>query len=409
MKTEDSTPRLCVVRFGWQPFIMSPVYHLVDALHAEGVATTIVKGRARLQPGQQEEPHPRADMRYMGLALRRLTHLPVVGPVFQLLAWLEFVARAAWRAWRVPAGCYCAVDVDTLPAAWLAARLRGKPLIFYSYELYADRDWVPLKWFWRGVERWFIHRADLVVACEPNRAERLQTQFGLRERPLVVHNVSPRLETVPARGRIQEILAARGIQATCVFYYHGWIQRARCADAFIEALAGVPEGAVLFFVGQCEPALQAALEARVAALGLGQRVIFHGTVHTDDLLPLAASADVGLQAQRNIGLNAYYCAPIKLFQYFAVGLPVIASDFPGMRTIVAEHEAGLCVDPESVAAIRTAMCTLAADPALRARLGANARRTALERFHYAHEARPLLNFILARLDRPVLAEAERVT
>ncbi|NJL72924.1 MAG: glycosyltransferase family 4 protein [Candidatus Competibacteraceae bacterium] len=47
-------------------------------------------------------------------------------------------------------------------------------------------------------------------------------------------------------------------------------------------------------------------------------------------------------------MNHRFCAPIKLFQYLMAGLPVIASNFPGMIDVVERNEVGICVDPENV-------------------------------------------------------------
>jgi glycosyltransferase involved in cell wall biosynthesis len=65
--------------------------------------------------------------------------------------------------------------------------------------------------------------------------------------------------------------------------------------------------------------------------------------------------------------------PTKLFEYLALGLPVIASDFPAWRDIVERHACGICVNPEDPRAIAAAIEYLHDNPEERARLGANAR------------------------------------
>jgi glycosyltransferase involved in cell wall biosynthesis len=113
------------------------------------------------------------------------------------------------------------------------------------------------------------------------------------------------------------------------------------------------------------------------------RVIVHGMVPSSELDEWAASAHVGLQVQRNVGLNSYYCAPIKIHQYFAVGLPVLAPNFPGMIDLVEKQGLGLCADPESVDAIREGMRRLLFDDAFRGECAANALR--LSHAHYCYE------------------------
>jgi glycosyltransferase involved in cell wall biosynthesis len=57
----------------------------------------------------------------------------------------------------------------------------------------------------------------------------------------------------------------------------------------------------------------------------------------------------------------------------ACGTPAVASDSPGLRESVRSGETGLLVPHGDVAALGEALCTVARDPALRARLGLGAR------------------------------------
>ena len=47
--------------------------------------------------------------------------------------------------------------------------------------------------------------------------------------------------------------------------------------------------------------------------------------------------------------------PIKMFEYMAAGLPFVASDFPLWKSIVAESQAGICVNPSDTAAVQKAI------------------------------------------------------
>jgi glycosyltransferase involved in cell wall biosynthesis len=60
----------------------------------------------------------------------------------------------------------------------------------------------------------------------------------------------------------------------------------------------------------------------------------------------------------------------------AAGKPIVASDIGGLRDIVADGETGLLVPPGDSAALGAAMARLAADPDLRARMGAAAAQRA---------------------------------
>ncbi|MBK8915500.1 MAG: glycosyltransferase family 4 protein [Phycisphaerales bacterium] len=62
-----------------------------------------------------------------------------------------------------------------------------------------------------------------------------------------------------------------------------------------------------------------------------------------------------------------------LLEANAMGLPVIATNISGCRDAVADSETGILVPPRDADALAAAMLTLARDPALRARMGADGR------------------------------------
>ena len=388
-----SPKRVCILRIGWQPFIDEPLKNLIGGLADRGIEVTFLKSRARPDLGLPEEMHPKATSRIFPLFFKRFSKVPVIRPLILFLGWCEFALRCAWMGYGVKPGMVIAIDVDVLAAGWLLAKICGAKLFFYSFELYTDRPNVPAKAFWDFLERVFIGRADLVAACESNRARVLQERYHLATCPITALNVPTRGEISERTDAIHRLLAEQGKPCGKVIYVHGWISHIRCADVFVRAMRQVREDALLFFVGPVEPSYKQELMALAQTCGVADRVVFQGVVPGDILLTLAASADIGLQIQRNVGLNSYYCAPGKLFQYFAVGLPVVASNFPGMVEVVEKNEVGLCVDPEDDAAVASAINRILDDDALRQRMSQNALRVAREKYCYEIEGKPLLDAV----------------
>ena len=66
--------------------------------------------------------------------------------------------------------------------------------------------------------------------------------------------------------------------------------------------------------------------------------------------------------------------PYSLLEGAAAGRPLIGTDIPGIRCAIQQDQTGLLVRPRDEAALCQAIETLVSDPALGARLGANARR-----------------------------------
>jgi len=113
----------------------------------------------------------------------------------------------------------------------------------------------------------------------------------------------------------------------------------------LEALARLPEQVKGVFVGDGD--LRAAYVERAHALGLANRVFFPGRVSEDSLVDHYRLADVTVLPSTTMG-EAF---GLVLLESLACGTPVIASNLPGVRTVVAEGVDGWLVAPGDVDAL----------------------------------------------------------
>jgi glycosyltransferase involved in cell wall biosynthesis len=118
-------------------------------------------------------------------------------------------------------------------------------------------------------------------------------------------------------------------------------------------------------------------------------VKFDGWVSRTAIADILANSRAGLlliQPVRHemVGL------PIKLFEYMAAGLPVIASDFPLWRKMIDEAGCGLLVDPEDHAAIGDAIAWILDHPEEAAAMGARGRAAVIANYSWASEEQKLL-------------------
>jgi glycosyltransferase involved in cell wall biosynthesis len=114
-------------------------------------------------------------------------------------------------------------------------------------------------------------------------------------------------------------------------------------------------------------------------------VLFTGAIAHDRLAACLAAADIGVapfDLSRHPPLRlAFYWSPLKIFEYMAVGLPVVAPALPRLRRLIEHGREGLLYDPGDPRGLDSALDVLA-DPALRRRLGQAARDRVVRDFSW---------------------------
>jgi glycosyltransferase involved in cell wall biosynthesis len=117
------------------------------------------------------------------------------------------------------------------------------------------------------------------------------------------------------------------------------------------------------------------VSSALAKCGLQQAATFTGAVAPEQVPGLLASMDVAVAPYPP--LSRFYFSPLKVYEYMAAGLAVVASRI-GQLQLLIEHEAdGLLVSPGDPLALAAALERLLYDEALRQRLGQNARAKVL--------------------------------
>jgi glycosyltransferase involved in cell wall biosynthesis len=114
-------------------------------------------------------------------------------------------------------------------------------------------------------------------------------------------------------------------------------------------------------------------------------VVFTGAVPHDRLPACLAAADIGVApfdpAQHAPLQLGFYWSPLKIFEYMATGLPVVAPALARLGRLVEHGREGLLYDPSDPRALDRTLVALA-DPDLRARLGRAARARVVRDFSW---------------------------
>jgi glycosyltransferase involved in cell wall biosynthesis len=209
-----------------------------------------------------------------------------------------------------------------------------------------------------GLERRWATSADAVLTVNDAYAEILERVLRIPRPPVVMNCPERWTPPEPPPDRIRERLGLDA--ATAIVLYQGNLMTERGIEESMEAILDVP-GAALVLLGYGG--------SRDAYLAMAAEPRYRGRVHVlppvppTELLAWTASADALVMAIQPTTLNHRYTTPQKLWEAMAAGVPVVASDLPGMAPIVNTTGCGVVCDPTEPASIAAAIRKILEAPA----------------------------------------------
>jgi len=300
---------------------------------------------------------------------------------------LHTVPLVFYRAWRERAALYHFHDPELIPIG-LLLKAAGKRVIYDVHEDLKSQI-LTKPWIWpplagivarlsRAMERLGERSFDGLVAATPQIMDIFPSA-----RSVTVQNFPDPTELGPG-GSLP--YAERPPQVA----YVGSLTQVRGIVEMVSAMANLPPAvpAELVLAGRFAPL---GLERSVRQEPGWQRVRYLGWCARAQVAEILGAARVGLVVLHPVPnyLDAY---PVKLFEYMAAGIPVVASDFPLWRRIVTEAGCGMLVDPREPRQIAEAIAWLLGNPERAAQMGEAGREAVLSRFNWDSEGRKLLRF-----------------
>ena len=326
----------------------------------------------------------------------RIVDLATGGSADWLAAWW-----ATWEGWAAQAVAiapvaevWAANDIFTIRAGLRAQRRHGGLIVYHVRDLVIDSGPYLQRPGWARasltrLERRVIDRSRAVVTTTAAMADWLRVRYRPHAPIVVTHNCPARPGPEPAP-RTGTLRSAAGVGPDVpVAMYAGGLRTGRGIEPFLDALmepelAGV-HGVLLGYGELEEPLKRRALEDR-----------FGGRLHVVPAFPLdsyvsaLADADVSLALFQPDTPSHRAVIPLKLFEALAVGVPVVASDTPGLRGVLFEDAAGrlgVVCDPTDPKAIAAAIASIVELPRQEAdALRKRCHHAAYERWNWEREA-----------------------
>lgn len=175
--------------------------------------------------------------------------------------------------------------------------------------------------------------------------------------------------------------------------YIGGVRPDRGSLTVLRALARLGERGLhvgWVCVGPVEPDHRRDLEGEAAALGVAD-VLFTGYLPPWEGLRRMARCHAGLALLRPTP-NYVGSYPTKLFEYMALGLPVVVSDTPLCRKVVEDARCGFVVDFDDPESLAEALAAILENPERAEELGQRGRDAVRSRYNWHLEEENLLKF-----------------
>lgn len=244
-------------------------------------------------------------------------------------------------------------DLDTLPACFLASRIKTVPLLYDSHEYFTE---VPelqgrpvVKAIWKFIERLIVPRLKTMITVSPPIAFHYREKYGVQVE--VIHNYPPlrrefdRQEFFDAGNRF----AQEGISNTNIILYQGVLNEGRGLEEAVEAMNFV-DGGALVLIGDGD--IRDKLLQQVKNGNLESKVKFFGRIPFEKLRYYTLYAKVGLVIEIPYSCNYKYSLSNKLFDYIHAGVPVLASSCIEILRIFDRYGIGMLIkthEPQHIA------------------------------------------------------------
>jgi glycosyltransferase involved in cell wall biosynthesis len=127
---------------------------------------------------------------------------------------------------------------------------------------------------------------------------------------------------------------------------------------------------------------------------------FYGYTDFRVLLPFARECIAGIALLKPVA-DYQESYSTKLFEYMALSLPVITSDFPLYKEVIEENQCGFCIAPTDAVALAETLKMLISNPEKAKLLGRNGRDAAMHFYNWESEEKELRDVYSTILDNKI--------
>jgi len=244
-------------------------------------------------------------------------------------------------------------DLDTLLPAFIVSKIRNKPLVYDTHEIFTEVPEIQNRWVkkvWVAIENWIFPKLENVITVNKSISKFYKNKFD-KNSIAVIRNIPERKLNIKKTNRNSLNLPE---DKFIVIVQGTGINVDRGTEELILSLK-ILDNILLLIIGSGGAISD--LKIMVKKNELRDKVRFIQRLPFEEMMQYTINADLGITLDKPTSLNYKYSLPNKLFDYIRAGIPVLASNLIEVKHIVEEYNIGIVVsnvDPEGIAiAIQT--------------------------------------------------------
>ena len=268
------------------------------------------------------------------------------GPQF----YAEYNIRLFFYLMSVEVDLIFANDLDTLPAAYLASKLRKKRLIYDTHEYYTETPELvnrpKTQNIWKKIEDFLFPKLTDIITVNKSIAKLYSVKYN--KKVLVSRNIPQTF--FPEKLKTRKELDLPDNKHIIILQGTG-INVERGAEEACLAMKYL-DNCILLVVGSGD-ALPA-LKRITTENNLEDKIIFKNKMPFTELRQYTINSDLGLAIDKDTNLNYHFSLPNKLFDYIHSEIPILSSGLIELKQIIDQYDIGYYIqnhDPKHIAKV----------------------------------------------------------
>ncbi len=278
-------------------------------------------------------------------------HIPnTINRIISIFTW-------AWQARKISPDIISGHDIFGVFIGYLSSVFVSKEkrpkLVYDSHEFEIGRNIKRNKLQILAItylEHFLIKRCEFCIVVNDSIANEVQRIHKLNKRPIVVRNIPEtwQIDAEVCKKKRQDLLKKLNGTVKILLMYHGVVGEERGIETLLDVASNIKDVGIII-LGNCDSkSYKGQLLNKAKSLKILDRVLFQNAVPIKDLWKYVGAIDVSMVLIAPTSKSYYYALPNKLFESIQALTPVIASDLPEMRKIIAAYNIGFLNAPSDI-------------------------------------------------------------